>query len=82
MTMNWDRIEGGWKQMSGKVQQQWGKLTNDDLDVVNGKSWLARSSPAMASPRTKPKSSWRISKPSSEFEARLWQQAVRETRRW
>ncbi len=35
--MNWDRIEGNWKQAKGKVQQQWGKLTNDDLDVVAGK---------------------------------------------
>ena len=33
--MNWDRIEGNWKQFSGKVQQQWGKLTNDDLDVID-----------------------------------------------
>jgi uncharacterized protein YjbJ (UPF0337 family) len=36
-TMNWDRIEGNWKQFKGKVQQQWGKLTDDDLDVVDGK---------------------------------------------
>lgn len=35
--MNWDRIEGNWKQFSGKAQQQWGKLTNDDLDVVEGR---------------------------------------------
>ncbi|HKY00271.1 MAG TPA: CsbD family protein [Steroidobacteraceae bacterium] len=35
--MNWDRIEGNWKQFSGKVQQQWGKLTNDDLDVIDGR---------------------------------------------
>ena len=35
--MNWDRIEGNWKQFSGKVQQQWGKLTNDDLDVIGGR---------------------------------------------
>ena len=34
--MNWDRIEGDWKQIKGKVQQQWGKLTNDDMDVVEG----------------------------------------------
>ena len=36
-TMNWDRVEGNWKQMKGKVQQQWGKLTNDDLNLVEGK---------------------------------------------
>lgn len=35
--MNWDRIEGEWKQLKGNVQQHWGKLTNDDLDVIDGK---------------------------------------------
>ena len=35
--MNKDTIEGNWKQLKGKVQQQWGKLTNDDIDVIKGK---------------------------------------------
>lgn len=35
--MNWDRIEGNWKQVKGKAQVQWGKLTEDDLDVIEGK---------------------------------------------
>jgi len=35
--MNWDRIEGNWKQFKGKVKEQWGKLTDDDLDVIGGK---------------------------------------------
>jgi uncharacterized protein YjbJ (UPF0337 family) len=35
--MNWDRIEGQWKQYKGQVQQRWGKLTDDDLDVIDGK---------------------------------------------
>ena len=35
--MNWDRIEGDWKQFSGKVKEKWGKLTDDDLTVINGK---------------------------------------------
>jgi uncharacterized protein YjbJ (UPF0337 family) len=34
--MNWDRIEGQWKQMKGKVRAKWGKLTDDDLDVIAG----------------------------------------------
>ena len=34
--MNWDRIEGNWKQFKGKVREQWGDLTDDDLDKVNG----------------------------------------------
>lgn len=32
----WDRIEGNWLKFRGEVQRQWGKLTNDDLDVVQG----------------------------------------------
>ena len=35
--MNWDQIKGNWKQVAGKAQEQWGKLTNDDLDVVAGR---------------------------------------------
>lgn len=35
--MNWDQIAGGWKQFRGKIKEQWGKLTDDDLDVIAGK---------------------------------------------
>jgi len=35
--MNWDRIGGNWKQAKGKVKEQWGKLTDDDLDKIAGK---------------------------------------------
>ena len=35
--MNWDRIEGNWKQLKGKVIEQWGELTDDDMDVINGR---------------------------------------------
>ena len=35
--MNWDRIEGNWKQFKGQVKEQWGKFTDDELDVVAGK---------------------------------------------
>jgi uncharacterized protein YjbJ (UPF0337 family) len=35
--MNWDRIEGNWKTFKGQVRQKWGKLTDDDLDVIEGK---------------------------------------------
>ncbi len=34
--MNWDSLKGQWKQFSGKVKVQWGKLTDDDLAVING----------------------------------------------
>ena len=35
--MNEDRMAGNWKQFKGKVKEQWGKLTDDDLDVIAGK---------------------------------------------
>ena len=35
--MNWDQMEGKWKQAKGAVKQKWGKLTDDDLDVIAGK---------------------------------------------
>jgi uncharacterized protein YjbJ (UPF0337 family) len=35
--MNWDRIEGNWQQLQGKIRQQWAKLTDDDVELVEGK---------------------------------------------
>jgi uncharacterized protein YjbJ (UPF0337 family) len=35
--MNWDQVEGKWKQFKGKAKEKWGKLTDDDLDVINGR---------------------------------------------
>jgi uncharacterized protein YjbJ (UPF0337 family) len=35
--MNWDRIKGNWREWKGKAKQEWGKLTDDDLDVIDGK---------------------------------------------
>jgi uncharacterized protein YjbJ (UPF0337 family) len=35
--MNWDRIEGNWNQFKGRVKEQWGKLTDDDVDVIAGR---------------------------------------------
>ena len=34
--MNWDRIQGNWKQMKGELKTKWGKLTDDDFDVIAG----------------------------------------------
>ncbi len=36
--MNRDIMEGKWTELKGKVQKQWGKLTDDDLDVIKGSS--------------------------------------------
>ncbi|MBV8837619.1 MAG: CsbD family protein [Alphaproteobacteria bacterium] len=35
--MNWDRVEGNWQTFKGQVQQKWGKLTDDDMHVIEGK---------------------------------------------
>jgi uncharacterized protein YjbJ (UPF0337 family) len=35
--MDWNRIEGNWKQIAGKIKEKWGKLTDDDLTQINGK---------------------------------------------
>lgn len=35
--MNWDQVEGTWKQYMGQIKEKWGKLTDDDIDVINGK---------------------------------------------
>jgi uncharacterized protein YjbJ (UPF0337 family) len=35
--MNWDRIEGDWKQLMGRAKQKWGQLTDDELDQARGK---------------------------------------------
>lgn len=35
--MNWDQLQGKWKQSKGLVREKWGKLTDDDLDVIAGK---------------------------------------------
>jgi uncharacterized protein YjbJ (UPF0337 family) len=34
--MNWDQLQGQWKQMKGSVKEHWGKLTDDDLTQING----------------------------------------------
>jgi uncharacterized protein YjbJ (UPF0337 family) len=35
--MNSDQLAGKWKQLKGSIKEQWGKLTDDDIDMINGK---------------------------------------------
>jgi uncharacterized protein YjbJ (UPF0337 family) len=35
--MAWDRVKGNWKQFKGEIKEQWGKLTDDELDQIEGK---------------------------------------------
>ena len=69
--MNWDRIEGNWKQVVGKAKAQWGKLTDDDLDVVAGRpDQLARKILEL----------YGIAKVEAEKQLAAWQ--LKATDRW
>lgn len=35
--MDWNTVEGNWKQLKGKLQETWGDLTDDELDIIAGK---------------------------------------------
>jgi uncharacterized protein YjbJ (UPF0337 family) len=35
--MNWDTLSGRWRELGGKLRTKWGKLTDDDLQVIGGK---------------------------------------------
>jgi uncharacterized protein YjbJ (UPF0337 family) len=35
--MDWNRVEGNWREIQGRVKQKWGKLTDDDLNVINSR---------------------------------------------
>jgi uncharacterized protein YjbJ (UPF0337 family) len=37
MAMDWNRVEGNWKQLKGSAKEKWGKLTDDDLNVIEGR---------------------------------------------
>jgi uncharacterized protein YjbJ (UPF0337 family) len=35
--MNWDEIEGNWLKFKGEIKERWGRLTDDDMDMINGR---------------------------------------------
>jgi uncharacterized protein YjbJ (UPF0337 family) len=35
--MNWDTIEGNWRQMMGRARERWGKIADDDLEKIGGR---------------------------------------------
>ena len=55
--MNWDQVKGSWRQVKGKAQQMWGDLTDDELDVIDGKreELSAGCRPSMVIPRRRPR---------------------------
>jgi uncharacterized protein YjbJ (UPF0337 family) len=70
--MNWDRIEGKWKQFTGAARSRWGKLTDDDLQNLTGqKDQLV----GMIQER------YGIAKEEAEKQADAWSHALAETQR-
>lgn len=35
--MNWDQVAGNWNQFKGQIKEKWGRLTDDDLAMIDGK---------------------------------------------
>jgi uncharacterized protein YjbJ (UPF0337 family) len=67
--MNWDRIEGNWKQLKGSVKEQWGQLTDDQLDVIAGKRNNLVG---------KIQETYGISKDETEKQLAAWQKRMKE----
>jgi uncharacterized protein YjbJ (UPF0337 family) len=36
LVMNWDEVSGNWKKARGRIREEWGMLTDDDLDMIQG----------------------------------------------
>ena len=70
--MNWDRIEGDWKQLKGNVKVRWGKLTDDQLDVIAGKRDVLAG---------KIQEAYGISKDEAEKQLTEWQERQKEESR-
>ena len=69
--MNWDQIEGKWKQFSGSAQEQWGKLTSDDLATLTGRKDQLVG---------KIQERYGIAKAEAEAQADKWSKALQATK--
>lgn len=67
--MNWDRVEGNWKQLTGHVQTRWGKLTNDHLDVIKGNREILAG---------KIQEQYGVSKDVAERQIKAWSDALKD----
>ena len=70
--MNWDQIEGKWKQFTGAARERWGKLTDDDFGTLTGqKDQLVG----------RIQERYGIAKAEAEKQADEWSRALNETKR-
>ena len=71
--MNWDQVKGNWKQFRGKVKEQWGHLTDDELDVIDGRRDMLIGKVQEAYGISKDQAEKQV----KEFEARGWDDSER-----
>ena len=69
--MNWDGIQGNWKQFTGKIKEQWGELTDDQIDQIAGKRDQLSG---------KLQESYGITKDEAERQIRTFENALEDTR--
>jgi uncharacterized protein YjbJ (UPF0337 family) len=67
--MNWDRIEGNWKQLKGEAKRQWGKITDDEFEQIAGTRDKLIG---------KLQERYGISKDDAERQVNTWQEAQRD----
>jgi uncharacterized protein YjbJ (UPF0337 family) len=68
--MNWERIEGNWKQFRGEVKEKWGRLTHDQLETIAGKRDVLAG---------KIQQCYGLSKEATERQIAEWQGALKTT---
>ena len=69
--MNWDQIEGKWKQFTGSARERWGKLTDDDIQTLTGQKEQLVG---------KIQERYAIAKAEAEKQADAWSHALKETK--
>jgi uncharacterized protein YjbJ (UPF0337 family) len=67
--MNWDRVQGNWKQFKGKLQEKWGKLTDDQVSAIDGRREILAG---------KLQEAYGIGKDEAERQINDWQQSMQD----
>ena len=68
--MNWDQVEGKWKQLKGSARERWGKLTDDDIHTLTGQKQQLVG---------KIQERYGIAKGEADKQAEAWSQAMKES---
>jgi uncharacterized protein YjbJ (UPF0337 family) len=69
--MNWDQVEGKWKQLTGSAKERWGKLTDDDIQTLTGKKDVLVG---------KIQERYGIAKEEAEKQADSWSHALQDSK--